>query len=71
MHLAYVRMYDAPISEAQPEDVVGIDTQRPHGTQHHHVANVKFHHSHILSVEQHWVLNVLTHNLEKKTHATV
>lgn len=65
---AFICKYEAPISKAQPEDVVGIETQRLHRAQHQHVANVKLHHYRLLSAEQHWIFNVLTHHLQNKTN---
>lgn len=64
-------MYVVPIGEAQPEDVVGIETQRLHRAQHQHVANVKLDHPHLLSAEQHWIFKVLTHHLENTHTHTV
>lgn len=61
-------IYNAPVSKAQPEDIVGVETQRLYSAQHQHVANVKLHHSHILSLEQHRIFNVFTHHLQNKTH---
>lgn len=55
------------VSKTQPEDVVCIKTQRFHRAQHHHVADVKLHHAHLISVKQHGVLQILTHHL-RETH---
>lgn len=57
-------MHFLPVGKAQPEDIIGIETQRLHRTQHQHVANVKLHHSHFLPVEQDWIFEILTHHLE-------
>lgn len=53
-----------PVSEAQPEDVVGVETQGLRRPQHEHVADVKLHHAHLLSVEQYRLFNVLTNHLQ-------
>lgn len=61
-------VFNAPVSEAQPEDVVGVETQGLHRSQHEHVAYVKLHHSYLFSVEQHWIFNIFTNHLQKKLH---
>lgn len=62
------RKFNAPVSEAQPEDVVGVETQGLHRLQHEHVAYIKLHHAHLFSVEQHWIFNIFTNHLQKKLH---
>lgn len=60
------RMNLLPVGKAKPEYIVDIKTQRLNRTQHQHVAYVKLHHSYFLSVEQHWVIEVLAHHLRNR-----
>lgn len=52
-----------PVGEAQPEDVIDEEPQRPHGTQQHHIADVELDGAYVISGEEHRVLHVLGHHL--------
>ena len=57
---------DLLIGEAQPEDFVAVHLERLDTGEQDHVADVHLDMPHLLPVEQHGVVNVLTRHLQGK-----